>query len=109
MIKMLEESRYFRVNFKNKTSERIQVAIRFKEDDGSWITRGWFNIEAGEKSYVAKTKNATIYYHAESTSGSWSGDDRYYSVRGSAKEYGFREKTAAESHRGDEYIVSLSD
>ncbi len=35
MIKVLEDSRYFRIYFKNKTSEKIQVAIRLQEDDGS--------------------------------------------------------------------------
>lgn len=110
MLGVLEDSKYFKVNFKNKTSDDVQVAIRYKNSDGEWMTGAWFNIAPGKSSYVAKTKNAIIYYraHAVNEDWVWSGDDNYYYVPGSDEKKGFKEKTAGDDDRGDKYWIYLS-
>lgn len=111
MLGVLEDSRCFKVHFKNKTSDKVQVAIRYKNSDGEWVTEAWYTIASGDDAYVAKTKNAIFYYraHAVNEDWVWKGDDRHYYVKGYTEKKGFKKKTAKESTRGDIYRVNLTE
>lgn len=111
LVNVIDNSKRFKIYFKNKTSEKVEVAVRYKNMDGEWETGGWYHIDPGDDAYLVETKNSIIYYYAEAIYEDWvwSGDDNYYYVRNSDKKFGFKKKTAPESKRGDIYRVSLTE
>lgn len=71
--------------FRNNCRYRVQLAIRYRDIDGSWRTKAWWEAAPGEKFYLASngdnvaTKNAVWYYYAESLPArrhKWTGDHR---------------------------------
>lgn len=61
----------------NKSREDGGVVLGYQEDDGSWITRGWYNLKQGECTTAIKenTSGRTYYYYAEGVrKGVWSGN-----------------------------------
>jgi len=111
LVSVLDNSKRFKIYFKNKTSEKVEVAVRYKNLDGEWETGGWYHLDPGDDAYLVNTKNAIFYYFAEAIYEDWvwSGDDNYYYVRNSDKKFGFKKKTAPESKRGGIYRVSLTE
>jgi ankyrin repeat protein len=111
LVNILDNSKRFKIYFKNKTSEDVQVAIRYKNLEGEWVTEAWYTLDSGEDSYLAKTENAIFYYFAHGVDSDWvwAGSDNYYYVQGYDEKKGFKKKTAPKSKRGDIYRVSLTE
>ncbi|MGY5452589.1 ankyrin repeat domain-containing protein [Agarivorans sp. MS3-6] len=108
-LEYLQSAEVVRIAFKNKTGSMVQVAIRYKNSDDEWVTKEWYNIEAGETNTIARTNNRVFYYFAMTDDGEWRGTDNYYYVQGFDEKKGFREKTAPKKYRGDTYTVFLND
>ena len=79
------------VYVKNKCYNDIYFAHHSVDQDGIWVTKGWYKVPAYGTKYVIKTRNRYIYWYAESANGAhiWSGADWYGSIRGQGN-YGFR-------------------
>ena len=53
--------------FCNNFPHLIYIAIAYPQDDGSWITRGWLNVDTGQCSeFDSALRVKTFYYRAES-------------------------------------------
>lgn len=73
--------------FSNKCNHPVKLAIRYFDENRTWITKGWWNIEPGASSYLADTNNnrvmtnnATWYYYAIATDDSgyvWNGTHEF--------------------------------
>lgn len=105
----LENAAVITIVFKNKTSAWAQIAVRYKNRDGEWVTREWYTIAPGEEIDVAKTNNLIFYWFGIASDGKWKGTDKYYYVQGYDEKQGFRKKTMNKKYRGDVYTVSLTD
>ena len=101
------EDEYYKINVKNKCYKEIEIAIRIKNLDGEWESKGWYTIKPYDEAYVANTNNRIFYYYAESLDGKlkWKGDE-YKTVRG--EQFGFKKKTIPESHGYGEYYINLT-
>ena len=104
--------------FTNKCYDDVNLAIRYQDPDGSWVTTAWHLLNGATTSsngsnftgkIVAHTKNRIFYYYAESKNGKheWSGDDIYNSIRGSDTKYGFKKQKITTSEWGS-WQVSLT-
>ncbi|UYV38929.1 DUF1036 domain-containing protein [Rhodobacteraceae bacterium D3-12] len=98
---------HYGIYFKNKCSTMIQVSIRYKDTSNNWVTKGWYNINAGEEKRIARSYNAVFYYFAQARGRVWSGKDRYYQIRDEKVPYGFRRKEISGNQFVD-HTVSLS-
>ena len=67
----------------NKCWADIWVAVRYYDNDGHWITKGWYKVEAYKKRAIVSSKNRYIFYTAYSTQGNykWGSDNYSWSVR----------------------------
>jgi uncharacterized membrane protein len=77
--------RGFNYKFTNKCSLPVRLAVRYKNLTDEWITRGWWNFEPGESSYLSSSgnrlasRNSIYYYYAETTEDlgvNWSGNEQ---------------------------------
>jgi len=59
-------------NICNKTKLNIYAAVGYNED-GDWVSEGWWELEPGECQavYSKKLTKRYYYYYAESTDGEW--------------------------------------
>jgi antitoxin component YwqK of YwqJK toxin-antitoxin module len=97
------EDQFYKLKFKNKCTVKILVAVSFKNLDGEWETKGFYDIEPNEEVYLAKTENRIYYYHAHSMNGIhiWEGE-HVLNVRGGG--YNFKERTIPSNKAyGDHY------
>lgn len=92
-VPLTQTSREF--YFKNECSEPIELLIRYKQLDGTWVTEGWWNFSPNERAYLTNSEsrirfdNSEIYYYAQipSESYAWQGteeitfDDETYLMR----------------------------
>lgn len=110
-LEFLKDARVFKIAFKNETSEKVHVAVRYKTRDGDWVTKEWFSFAPDEEGFVAKTENGIFYYYAISDDGDWEwgGSDRYYYVQGMDDKQGFKKKSAETKHRSGTYTITLTD
>lgn len=88
---------FFSVYFHNECDRCIYAAVRYKDLDDTWVTKGWFKVDPGDDAFVATTRNSIIHMYAESEGPDderiyWSGNDSQDYIRGSDKQYGFIEK-----------------
>lgn len=73
-----QPSGYYRVEFCNRTNEKVYLAVSYVETPGSkdWIVEGWKNINAGACIQLDFAKGNYYYYYAENDGdGYWGGDD----------------------------------
>jgi uncharacterized membrane protein len=74
------------VHFVNGYTQRLQIAIAFKQDSCSeygrpWGTRGWWLLNPGQSAYVLDTNNQFFYYYAEAVDGRlWTSDGPFVPV-----------------------------
>jgi len=56
----------------NKTSKAVYTAVGYNEN-GEWISEGWWQLEPGECAtpISGKLRKRYYYYYAESTDGEW--------------------------------------
>lgn len=79
------------VDFNNKCSSSIDVAIHYYNSDGEWETLGWYKDNPpGLGGQYFRTSASVFYYHAKDSGRHWGGTDLYRSVDGSDYEYGFK-------------------
>ncbi|WP_019613902.1 SUMF1/EgtB/PvdO family nonheme iron enzyme [Psychromonas ossibalaenae] len=110
-LEQLDRLEQYYIYFKNKTSDHVQVAIRYKNLQGDWVTKSWFKLSPGKRGRVAISKNRIFYYYAETGDGAWvwEGDDKFYYVQGRDNQKGFIKKTISQKKRGGEYTLSFTD
>jgi len=55
------------IQFCNKFPQNVFVAIAYSQDDQSWISRGWLEIDAGDcAEFDSALHPSTIYYRGQS-------------------------------------------
>lgn len=83
-------SRGFPFLVSNNCRHPVRIAIHYRQLNGDWQSGAWWNLDAGESSYLASggarvlTDNSIFYYYAEAQDGSfyWSGGDTEIRVSG---------------------------
>ena len=74
---------YFK--FANNCNLPVRLAIRYKNMEDRWVSRGWWSFDPGESAFLTSngnrltSRNSIWYYYAEITDNSgrsWSGDHR---------------------------------
>lgn len=68
-----EEEKLYKINFRNKTKQKVGVVIRILDENSKWVNHGWYNLEPGETAYLKDTKNRIFYYYAEAKNKVWKG------------------------------------
>ena len=69
-----------RIYIKNECPRAIHVIVYHlaeRNEPQAWKTRGWFNLAAGEKKYVAENHNRYVYFYGETRHAKkliWAGD-----------------------------------
>ncbi len=92
----------YRLYFKNKTSKTVNTIIRYQSTSGSWVTKGWYTIKAGQEIFIDRMKSKMILYHAKSNSAFWKGTE-YRDFKG--KRYGFKKMTFSKD--GEKKVLEL--
>ncbi len=77
----------FQIHFKSNCYKTISIFIRVRNDNGTWVSKGWFTLQAGEEIYLGETSNRSVYYYAKTSSGSWRG--KHYTLF-KGKKYGVK-------------------
>ncbi len=98
-----------KIYFKNKCSDNLKLAIRYRYNDDSWITKSWYSFDGNEGSYLSsgginlRTNNSIVYIYAEIPNGNytWIGD---HSKSINGKYYKMREYKMTIDSDGDYYI-----
>ena len=54
-----------KIFFKNSTRKTTSIILRYRNTNDEWVTKGWFNIKPGEKSYIRKVLDTKYYFYAE--------------------------------------------
>ena len=55
------------IQFCNKFPQKVFVAIAYPQDDQSWISRGWIEVDTGDcAEFDSALHPSTIYYRGES-------------------------------------------
>lgn len=64
--------------FKNSCSqEPIYLSVRIKDREGTWRTKGWWEIAYNETAYIGDSIKNYVYFYAENGNTSWQGDMAY--------------------------------
>lgn len=83
----------YNLKFTNNCRQPVNLLIHFKNANGSWETRGWWEFSPYESDYLAsyddkklRTTNSVLYYYAETKDGNkkWDG---YKKVERGGKTY----------------------
>jgi antitoxin component YwqK of YwqJK toxin-antitoxin module len=101
------EDEFYKLVFKNNSDRKIQVAIRYKNLEGVWESKGYYNFKPKEEGIIGKTKNRIYYYYAFSTDGKykWSGDEPK-TIRG--EQYDFKKATVPSNNGFGNYTTYLN-
>ncbi len=96
---------YDAIVYKNDCARPIRTAIHYRDDNGTWITRGWWNLNQGQTAHVANTKNRTYYLYAETIEAedvrvTFGGTEHFSQVDGFGK-YGFFRRDITSAARGN--------
>jgi hypothetical protein len=87
----------------NKCNEEVRVALRVKDLDNNWSTKGFYSVKANSTSSGSiPTDNGIYYFYAQSADGTkvWEGKDNYRTLYGT--QYGFKKRKIY--HKGDSNI-----
>ncbi len=84
--KLRASSNQSQIYFENKCNDKLQLAVRYLNNDEVWITEYWYSIDAFTGTYLLsdglrlKTNNSIVYIYAEIPGGNytWSGDKSKY-------------------------------
>ena len=90
----------YHIYYENKSSETIEVAIRYKAVSGSWQTRGMVPLAPREKVLMGLSAETTYYSYAESTKSrkkKWLGNHPY-PIKNSKKKVDFEEQNIWECY-----------
>mgnify|MGYP000091332665 CR=1 FL=1 len=68
-----EEEKVYKINFRNKTNDDVDLLIRILNKNNKWENHGWYYLDPGETAYLEDTKNRILYYYAESKNKVWKG------------------------------------
>lgn len=60
-------SKEYHIYYENRSSEAIDVAIRYKTYGGEWETRGFETLAPGEKKLMGLSDQKTYYSYAQGT------------------------------------------
>jgi uncharacterized membrane protein len=56
-----------KILFCNQFPHQVYVAMAYQQESGSWLSRGWINLNTGDCSlFDSAIRVKTFYYHAES-------------------------------------------
>jgi antitoxin component YwqK of YwqJK toxin-antitoxin module len=70
-----QEEKYYRVHFQNKCPNDVSLLVRILNDEDEWETKGWYTVKSKESLHIVDTKNAVVYYYAQSGDLLWKGDN----------------------------------
>lgn len=89
-----DSSNLKRVTIRNNCNEAIYIAMRYKNLEGEWINKGFWDTQAYSK-VVVTISSSYFYYHAFNHGGSkkWQGTDTYQTLYG--KSHGFKKRDAS--------------
>ncbi|MFT6871983.1 MAG: hypothetical protein ACJAVN_000988 [Roseivirga sp.] len=90
-----DNTKAYHIFFENKTMTPIKVAIRYKEIDGEWSTKGLTKLAPGERKLMGKSDEKTYFYHvAKKVATEYNTDDSFkFSLKSeSGKELIFKKK-----------------
>lgn len=59
-----DKKKEYHIFFENRSSDKLKVAIRFKEYNGSWTTTGFETLAPGEKKLMGLSDEQTYFYYA---------------------------------------------
>ena len=65
LMKALEPSEYYYIGFREYRNQDPRVRIKYKDDEGRWVEKGWFGFNGHETMLLAKTKHPVFYYYAD--------------------------------------------
>jgi uncharacterized membrane protein len=55
----------YQIIFDNKSEYKIDVAIRYKEYSGEWMTDAWVTLNPGEKKLMGSSDQKSYFYYAK--------------------------------------------
>ena len=72
-----------KVKLVNRSSQKIWVAMTYKDLEGDWVNRGWWTVRPGSSMTPnIQTKNRIVYFYAHGASGGeWSGEGEGGAIR----------------------------
>ncbi len=77
----INKNKRYQIIFDNKSEYKIDVAIRYKEYNGDWMTNAWVTIQPGEKKLMGSSDHTTYFYYAKTQSKwrkqAWSGEHKF--------------------------------
>tara|TARA_R110001592_G_scaffold17176_3_gene72850 strand:+ start:4223 stop:4732 length:510 start_codon:yes stop_codon:yes gene_type:complete len=95
----------YHIFFENRSREKIEVAIRYKEYNGEWVTSGFEVLAPKQKKLMGNSDETTYFYYATSQHKSkkkvWQGDHKFALKEGSKKKLGFKRQSIWECYNTD--------
>ena len=71
---VFEKMSYYLLGFRETQGQSCMVKVKFKDEYGQWVTKGWFEIKPESKGLVAKSKYPEFYYYVVFKDGSFIGE-----------------------------------
>ncbi|MCG8565375.1 MAG: ankyrin repeat domain-containing protein [Desulfobacterales bacterium] len=65
LVRMLEPREYYYIGFREFRDMDPEVRIKYKNDEGRWVDKGWYTFRGRETMLVAKTKHPVFYFYAD--------------------------------------------
>lgn len=95
----------YHIFFENRSQEKIEVAIRYKEYNGEWMTTGFEVLKPKQKKLMGLSDEQTYFYYATTQHKSkkkvWQGDHKFSLKKGSKKKIGFKRQDIWECYNTD--------
>ena len=68
----------YKISLQNDCSHAsVKVAVRYQNPEGTWITRGWWNLKPASTSQTdIESKNSIFYFYAVGDGLTWRGQDK---------------------------------
>ena len=100
-----DNKKEYHIYFENRSREKIEVAIRYKEYNGDWVTSGFEVLDPKEKKLMGNSDEQTYFYYAATQHKSkkkvWQGDHKFALKEGSRKKLGFKRQNIWECYNSD--------
>ena len=95
----------YHIFFENRSKEKIEVAIHYKQYNGEWITSDFQSIKPKEKKLMGLSDEQTYFYYATSQYKSkkkvWEGDYKFALKEGAKNKVGFKRQEIWECYNTD--------